>query len=170
MSKELRPIHDLISCDLCERTILKGERIDTFVVGGERRRVCELCTFRAVHAGWPRESAGEAGTPDDEQSHPRRSVWAKAAEWAEEQGLWGAPRAFPESRTEPAARVPRTQGEQHERHGASSPAPERTAGEAPSVPPAAGRSTADALEASNGGGRPELDADVDESAEPVDTA
>ena len=62
--KELRPVHDLISCDLCERTILKGERIDTFVVSGEHRRVCELCTFRAVRARWPRESSVEDRTPD----------------------------------------------------------------------------------------------------------
>ena len=71
MSKELRPIHDLVACDLCERTILKGERIDTFVVGGERRRVCELCTFRAVRARWPREADVEERTPDREPSHPR---------------------------------------------------------------------------------------------------
>ena len=82
MSKELRPIHDLIACDLCERTILKGEHIDTFGVAGERRRVCELCTFRAVRARWPRESAVEERLPDREQSRPRRAVWSKAAQWA----------------------------------------------------------------------------------------
>ncbi len=168
MSKELRPIHDLIACDLCERTILKGERIDTFVVAGERRRVCELCTFRAVRARWPRESSVGERPPDREQSRPRRSVWAKAAQWAEDQGLWTAPRELPESRPEPAARVPRTPGEDQGRRGAASPPPERTPGDALNVGPA-GRSTADAFEASNGGRRPERDPDVDETAAGVDT-
>ena len=174
MSKELRPIHDLISCDLCERTILKGERIDTFVVAGERRRVCELCTFRAVRARWPRESAVEERPPDREQSRPRRSVWAKAAQWAEDQGLWTAPRELPGSRPEPAARAPRTQGAARAprtqgRRGAPSPPPERTPGDALSVG-SAGGSTADAFESSNGGRRPESEADVDVPAAGVDTA
>lgn len=169
MSKELRPIHDLIACDLCERTILKGERIDAFVVAGERRRVCELCTFRALRARWPRESAVEERAPDREPPRPRRSVWAKAAQWAEEQGLWTAPRELPESRTERAARVPRTPGEEQGRRGAPSPPPERTADNGLSAG-SAGRSTADGFEASNGGRRPELDANVDEAAAGVDTA
>jgi len=182
MSKELRPVHDLISCDLCERTILKGERIDTFVVGGERRRVCELCTFRAVRARWPRDSAVEVRPPDREQPSPRRSVWAKAAQWAEDQGLWGAPGASPESGTQPAAGVPRPPAEQQAHRpestappertagGATSPPPERTAGEASGVRRSTGPSTEDAFEASNGGRRPELETDVDEDDELVDTA
>ncbi len=173
MHKELRPVHDLISCDLCERTILKGERIDTFVVGGERRRVCELCTFRAVRARWPRESAVEERTlAREDEWRPRSSWWAKAAQWAEDQGLWGAPRAPSEGPTEPAARLPRTQ-EEHQGRRAESPAPapaERTAGEASSTRSSAGRSTADAVEASNGGRRPEPEAAVDEPAELVGTA
>jgi hypothetical protein len=168
MSKELRPIHDLIACDLCERTILKGERIDTFVVAGERRRVCELCTFRAVRARWPRESALEDRTPDREHSRPRRSVWAKAAQWAEEQGLWAAPRERPESRPEPAARVARAPVEEQGRRGAPGPPPEPTPDDASSVG-SAGRRSADAFEASNGGRRSEADADVDETAAGVDT-
>ena len=170
MSKELRPIHDLIACDLCERTILKGERIDTFVVAGERRRVCELCTFRAVRARWPRESAVEERIPDREQSRPRRSVWTKAAQWAEDQGLWGAPRELPESGAEPAARVPRKPVEQQGRRAAASTPPEPAAGEALSAG-SAGGSTADASEASNGGRRSGLEAGgVGEAAAGLDTA
>ena len=168
--KELRPIHDLISCDLCDRTILKGERIDTFVVGGERRRVCELCTFRAVRARWPRESAVEERTADrEEEWGSRSSWWAKAAQWAEDQGLWGGPRAFPEGGTGRAERMPRTRGEREGRR-AESPVPaERTTDEAPSPQPSTDPST-DALEASNGGRRPEPEGDVGGPAELPDTA
>lgn len=166
MSKELRPVHDLIACDLCERTILKGERIETFVVGGQRRRVCELCTFRAVRARWPREADVEDLVPDREPSHPRRSVWAKAAQWAEEQGLWGAARGLPAS--EPAARALRSRAEWEGRRTLASPRPEASAGDGSGLR-SSRRSTRDDLEASDGGRRPDLHADVDDDTAAADT-
>src|SRR4051794_32818589 len=58
MRKELRPTHDAVSCAVCGRTILKGERTEAYLVpGGQRKLVCELCTPRADHEGWIRESA-----------------------------------------------------------------------------------------------------------------
>lgn len=60
MKKELRPVHDLVSCDVCGRTILKGERTEAFLApGADRNVVCELCFVRAEHAGWIRESAAD---------------------------------------------------------------------------------------------------------------
>ena len=58
MRKELRPVHENVSCDVCGRTILKGERTEAFLApGGERKQVCELCLGRAEQAGWIRERA-----------------------------------------------------------------------------------------------------------------
>ncbi len=58
MKKELRPFHDHVTCDVCGRTILKGERTEAYLApGGERHAVCELCFVRAEHEGWIRESA-----------------------------------------------------------------------------------------------------------------
>ena len=58
MKKELRPVHDVISCDVCGRTILKGERTEPYLApGGHRHQVCDLCAVRAQDAGWIRESA-----------------------------------------------------------------------------------------------------------------
>jgi hypothetical protein len=58
MRKELRPVHDALSCDVCGRTILKGERTEGYLApGGQRKLVCELCIGRADHEGWIRESA-----------------------------------------------------------------------------------------------------------------
>ena len=75
MKKELRPVHDAVSCDVCGRTILKGERAEWYLApGGHRHQVCDLCATRAQHHGWIRESgAGDlpARVPRNE---PRRGV------------------------------------------------------------------------------------------------
>jgi hypothetical protein len=56
--KEIRPETETISCAVCGRRLLRGERPEIYLAGGERRTVCELCTVRANHQGWIRESAG----------------------------------------------------------------------------------------------------------------
>src|SRR6478672_13227112 len=56
--KELKTDEEPIACDICGRTILKGERTEPFLApGGRRKTVCELCIPRADHEGWIRESA-----------------------------------------------------------------------------------------------------------------
>ncbi|HUR86620.1 MAG TPA: hypothetical protein VMY78_14855 [Solirubrobacteraceae bacterium] len=49
-----------VSCDVCGRTLLRGEHADPFIAGGSRRMVCELCTARAANEGWIREGADNA--------------------------------------------------------------------------------------------------------------
>jgi hypothetical protein len=75
VKKELRPVHDVVSCDVCGRTILKGEHVEGFLApGGHRHEVCDLCAVRAQHHGWIREAvAGDlpARLPRNE---PRRGV------------------------------------------------------------------------------------------------
>src|SRR4051794_2219445 len=55
--KELKTDEEPVSCDICGRTILKGERTEPFLApGGRRKTVCELCIPRADHEGWIREA------------------------------------------------------------------------------------------------------------------
>jgi hypothetical protein len=75
VKKELRPIHDNVSCDVCGRTILKGERVEAFLApGGQRHDVCDLCAVRAQHHGWIRESAAGDMPARLPRNEPRRGV------------------------------------------------------------------------------------------------
>jgi hypothetical protein len=49
-----------VACDVCGRTLLRGERADPFIANGSRRMVCELCTARAANEGWIREGGDNA--------------------------------------------------------------------------------------------------------------
>ncbi len=123
MKKELRPVHDAVSCDVCGRTILKGERAEWYLApGGHRRQVCDLCAVRAQHHGWIRESgAGDlpARVPRNE---PRGGVLGRlrrrrpaphpgddAARLAEQEAMFGAgngtePDEYPAEEPTPAPR------------------------------------------------------------------
>jgi hypothetical protein len=52
-----------VACDVCGRTLLRGEHAETYLAGGARRAVCELCSSRALHEGWVREGSVAAYDP-----------------------------------------------------------------------------------------------------------
>jgi hypothetical protein len=61
------------TCDVCGRTLLRGEHAHPYFDGGTHRSVCELCTSRAQQEGWIREGT----VPDYEgrdSSGDRRSL------------------------------------------------------------------------------------------------
>jgi hypothetical protein len=59
---------------VCGRTLLRGERADTYLHGGARRTVCELCTSRALHEGWVREGTVPAIEAGESGGERRRSL------------------------------------------------------------------------------------------------
>jgi hypothetical protein len=48
-----------VSCDVCGRSLLRGEHAAAFIFQGTRRNVCDLCTVRAAHDGWIREGVDD---------------------------------------------------------------------------------------------------------------
>ena len=71
-TRDIRTNQQDVSCDVCGRTLLRGERAEPYLAGGARRQVCELCTARAQHEGWIRESgADELTLRSSRQRRPR---------------------------------------------------------------------------------------------------
>jgi hypothetical protein len=63
---------DHISCEVCHRTMLKGEQAEPYLTPSrERRLVCQLCAPRAQHEGWIREAAAPE-MPARPQRQPER--------------------------------------------------------------------------------------------------
>jgi hypothetical protein len=121
VKKELRPVHDAVSCDVCGRTILKGERAEWYLApGGHRRQVCDLCAVRAQHHGWIRESAGGDMPARVPRNEPRRGVLGRLrkrrpaenqARLAEQEAMYGAPNGadseeYPVDEPDPAPAPP----------------------------------------------------------------
>jgi hypothetical protein len=61
-----------VSCDVCHRTMLKGEQAEPYLTPSrERRLVCQLCAPRAQAEGWIREAAAPE-MPARPQRQPER--------------------------------------------------------------------------------------------------
>jgi hypothetical protein len=74
--KSITTSHAAVACDVCGRTLLRGEQADVFIAGGSRRMVCELCTARATHEGWIREGM-DLSAGARRSDGPRRSLFGR---------------------------------------------------------------------------------------------
>ena len=73
-TRDIRTSHETSVCDVCGRTLLRGEHADIYLNGGARRSVCELCKTRALHEGWVREGTVPAYEGGDAGAERRRSL------------------------------------------------------------------------------------------------
>jgi hypothetical protein len=101
VKKELRPVHDNVACEICGRTILKGERTESYLApGGKRQSVCELCFDRAERQGWIRETAaGDVPTRVPRQE-PRRPLLSRLRRRAPARPAARTPQSEPEPAAE----------------------------------------------------------------------
>lgn len=76
-TKDIRTSQAYTVCDVCGRTLLRGERAEVYLNGGSRRSVCELCKDRALHEGWVREGTVAAYDEGDSGNDRRRSLFGR---------------------------------------------------------------------------------------------
>jgi hypothetical protein len=76
-TRSIRTTDAHTSCDVCGRTLLRGERAEIYLNGGARRSVCDLCTSRALQEGWIREGTVPAYDTGDDRPERRRSLLSR---------------------------------------------------------------------------------------------
>lgn len=76
-TKHISTSHEQEICEICGRTLLRGEHTEMFLDGGRRHAVCELCKPYALQEGWMREGSVPASEPVDEAAPRRRSLFGR---------------------------------------------------------------------------------------------
>src|SRR3954467_7023508 len=96
--KELKTDEEPVACDICGRTILKGERTEPFLApGGRRKTVCELCIPRADHEGWIREALQNDMPATRARPQQRRSLVGRLRGMFDEDAEQPEPEPEPET-------------------------------------------------------------------------
>ncbi len=76
-TRSIRTTYEQDVCDVCERTLLRGEQTEVFINGGRRYSVCELCKPHALHEGWMREGAIPNFSDASGERERRRSLFGR---------------------------------------------------------------------------------------------
>lgn len=105
-TREIRtpPVDSTAACDVCGRTLLRGERAHAFLQGTEPRTVCELCTARAHQEGWLREGSVPTYEGRNASGDRRRSLLGRLRTRREASPLAGADAS--DEAPEPSLRAP----------------------------------------------------------------
>ncbi len=107
ITKDIRPSTAYTICDVCGRTLLRGERAEVYIDGGVRRSVCELCKSRALQEGWLREGTVAAYDENEATSARRGSLLSRLRRRRERAPEPSVPMdAEPELPAEPRAPAP----------------------------------------------------------------
>src|SRR4051795_6817133 len=85
-TRDIRTFHETVVCDMCGRTLLRGEHAETYLAGGHRREGCDLCADRALHEGWVREDTALESLEPKDRSDRRRSLFGRLRQRRERGG------------------------------------------------------------------------------------
>ena len=105
-TRDIRPSTAITVCDVCGRTLLRGEHAEVYLDGGARRQVCELCKSRALHEGWVREGTVPTYDAADAAANRRGSFLTRLRRRREPRGVppddeMAMPEPEPEPEPEP---------------------------------------------------------------------
>lgn len=98
-------------CEICRRSLLRGEHPSHFRNGAELHTVCELCTGRALEVGWIREGSTVGDAVQTRTVRARSLVSRLRARLEDPQPAAGADRA--PSREAPERTVRAVPADQH---------------------------------------------------------
>jgi hypothetical protein len=74
----LPQIEEHTACEVCHRTMLKGEWAEPYLTPSrERKLVCQLCAPRAQREGWIRESAAPEAPAQPQRQPDRRGMFRR---------------------------------------------------------------------------------------------
>jgi hypothetical protein len=74
-SRDIKTNQADVACDVCGRTLLRGEHAEPFLAGGARKQVCDLCTARAQHEGWIPEAGADEFAQHGSRHDRRGPSW-----------------------------------------------------------------------------------------------
>jgi len=146
-TRDIRTSTAYTVCDVCGRTLLRGERSEVYVHGGERHAVCELCKSRALHEGWVKEGTVPPYGNGGYRSERRRSLLGRLRARRED-GLTGEEVARDEEAPAPAPALMPALSTPHRRERVREPRHVRA------VPTSPEHRTASAIELFNGSEHP----------------
>ena len=91
-----------MACDVCHRTMLKGEWAEPYLTPSrERRLVCELCAPHAQREGWIREAAAPDAPALPQRQPERRGLFRRLGRRREVQITLGRPQPTEQAELEP---------------------------------------------------------------------
>jgi hypothetical protein len=76
-TRELKMRWEPVVCEICQRSLLRGESPVTFYDGQAAHSVCDLCTTRAHRQGWVREGTQLAQSAPAAHAERARSLVAR---------------------------------------------------------------------------------------------
>lgn len=116
----LPQIEEHTACDVCHRTMLKGEWAEPYLTPSrERRLVCQLCAPHAQREGWIRESAAPNAPAQPQRQPERRGFRRLAARRREAASNFREAATEREPETGQAAREDTTEGNGHDEASAA---------------------------------------------------